>query len=99
MAANVMRRVSLRNLAAHKVRLLLTVLSVVLGTAFVTGSFVFTDTLSKTFNSIFANAAKGVDAQVTNPKSGSSGVPTSDIAAIRAAAGVKKVGVEPASVE
>ena len=94
MANNVMRRVSLRNLAAHKVRLLLTVLSVVLGTAFVTGSFVFTDTLSKTFNGIFANAAKGVDAQVTNPRSDSSGVPTADIAAIMRTAGVKKVGIE-----
>ena len=48
-----MRKVSLRNLAAHKVRLALTVLSVVLGTAFVAGSFVFTDTLQKTFDSIF----------------------------------------------
>lgn len=94
MAANVMRRVSLRNLAAHKVRLLLTVLSVVLGTAFVTGSFVFTDTLSRTFNSIFANAAKGVDAQVTNPKSGSSGVPTADVETVRQVTGVKKVGIE-----
>lgn len=47
-----MRKVSLRNLAAHKVRLALTVLSVVLGTAFVAGSFVFTDTLQKTFDSI-----------------------------------------------
>ncbi len=93
MAANVMRRVSLRNLAAHKVRLMLTVLSVVLGTAFVTGSFVFTDTLSKTFNSLFANAAKGVDAEVTNPKSSSSGVPIADIDVIRHAPGVKKVGV------
>ena len=35
MSANPVRRVALRNLAAHKVRLLLTVLSVVLGTAFV----------------------------------------------------------------
>ena len=94
MAANVMRRVSLRNLAAHKVRLLLTVLSVVLGTAFVTGSFVFTDTLQKTFNGIFATADQGVDAQVTNPTDGSSGVPIADIAKIKAAAGVKKVGVE-----
>ena len=94
MADNVMRRVSLRNLAAHKVRLLLTVLSVVLGTAFVTGSFVFTDTLQKTFDGIFANAAQGVDTQVTNPRNGSSGVPIADIAKIKAAAGVRKVGVE-----
>ncbi|WP_313006131.1 hypothetical protein [Corynebacterium variabile] len=34
-AASTMRRVSLRNLAGHKVRLVLTVLAVVLGTAFI----------------------------------------------------------------
>jgi putative ABC transport system permease protein len=60
-----MRKVSLRNLAAHKVRLALTVLSVVLGTAFVAGSFVFTDTLQKTFDSIFENTAQGVDVRVS----------------------------------
>ena len=37
-SGSTMRRVSLRNIAAHKVRLFLTVLAVVLGTAFVSGS-------------------------------------------------------------
>ena len=49
-----MRRVSRRSLVAHKVRLALTVISVVLGTAFVAGSFVFTDTLKHTFNGILS---------------------------------------------
>lgn len=40
---------SFRNLRAHKVRLALTVLAVILGTAFVSGSFIFTATLSTTF--------------------------------------------------
>jgi len=40
---------SFRNLPAHKVRLALTVLAVILGTAFVSGSFIFTATLSTTF--------------------------------------------------
>ncbi|HEX4729160.1 MAG TPA: hypothetical protein VH298_15250, partial [Jatrophihabitans sp.] len=77
--SNVMRRVSLRNLAAHKVRLALTVLSVVLGTAFVTGSFVFTDTLGHTFHGLFANVAKGVDVQVTGADDRGSGVPVADL--------------------
>ena len=89
--AQAMRRVSLRNVAAHKVRLTLTVLSVVLGTAFVTGSFVFTDTLKNTFNGIFSDTAKGVDAMVTNPKSGSSGVPVAYVDRIKAVPGVTKV--------
>ncbi|HEX2903838.1 MAG TPA: FtsX-like permease family protein [Jatrophihabitans sp.] len=91
MAARVMRKVSLRNLAAHKVRLALTVLSVVLGTAFVTGSFVFTDTLGHTFHGLFADVAKGVDVQVRQHDEGGSGVPISDIATIQAVPGVVKV--------
>ena len=74
-----MRKVSLRNLAAHKVRLALTVLSVVLGTAFVAGSFVFTDTLQKTFDSIFENTAQGVDVRVSIEERNSSGVPLADV--------------------
>ena len=86
-----MRRVSVRNLAAHKVRLALTVLSVVLGTAFVAGSFVFTDTLHRTFTSIFADTAKGVDVEVTSSDDRSSGVPISYIAKIKAVPGVSRV--------
>ncbi|AWG98401.1 membrane protein [Rhodococcus ruber Chol-4] len=91
MSANPIRRVALRNLAAHKVRLLLTVLSVVLGTAFVTGSFVFTDTLQRTFDDLFADAAKGVDVRVSSEQQGSSGVPDSDVAVVSAVPGVRTV--------
>ncbi|MBD0324555.1 MAG: ABC transporter permease, partial [Aldersonia sp.] len=63
-----MRKVSLRNLAAHKLRLILTLLSVVLGTAFVAGSFVFTDTLQRTFDGIFDEVARGVDVRVSSPE-------------------------------
>src|ERR1700712_1299578 len=86
-----MRKVSLRNLAAHKVRLVLTVLSVVLGTAFVAGSFVFTDTLQNTFNGIFDDTAKGVDVQVTGQEDNGSGVPLADLATLRAVPGVRAV--------
>ncbi len=86
-----MRKVSLRNLAAHKVRLILTVLSVVLGTAFVAGSFVFTDTLQKTFDSIMDGGAKGVDVRVSPVEQGSSGVPIADVDTIRAVDGVRAV--------
>ncbi|MGB3372027.1 MAG: ABC transporter permease, partial [Rhodococcus sp. (in: high G+C Gram-positive bacteria)] len=79
-----MRKVSLRNLAAHKVRLALTVLSVVLGTAFVAGSFVFTDTLQRTFSSIFSDTAQGADVRVSAEDARSIGVPTSDAAVISA---------------
>ena len=89
-----MRKVSTRNLAAHKVRLALTVLSVVLGTAFIAGSFVFTDTLQQTFSGIFADTAKGVDARVASPDQNSSGVPLADVDTIRALPGVQVVRPE-----
>ena len=48
-----MLKVTLRNLAAHKLRLVLTALSVILGVAFVAGTLIFTDTINKTFDEIF----------------------------------------------
>lgn len=60
-----MRRISLRDLAAHKVRLILTVLAVVLGTAFIAGSLMFTASLQKTFDALTESTTKGVDAVVT----------------------------------
>jgi putative ABC transport system permease protein len=88
---NPMRKVSLRNLAAHKVRLALTVLSVVLGTAFVSGSFVFTDTLQRTFSSIFADTAQGADVRVSAEEAGSSGVPVDAANVIAALSNVRAV--------
>jgi putative ABC transport system permease protein len=91
MSANTMRTVSLRNLAAHKIRLALTVLSVMLGTAFITGSFVFTDTLGHTFHGLFADVAKGVDVKVAGPDTQGSGVPLADLDKLRAVPGVAKL--------
>ncbi|WP_174566298.1 ABC transporter permease, partial [Nocardia pseudovaccinii] len=86
-----MRKVVLRNLAAHKVRLALTLLSVVLGTAFIAGSFVFTDTLQRTFDGIFANQAKGVDVRVSPQKQQAQGIPLSVVDQISKMDGVRAV--------
>lgn len=94
MASNAMRRVSLRNLGAHKLRLVLTVLSVVLGTAFVAGSMIFTATVSSAFDGIFDKVALGVDTQISPEDSNSSGVPDSVLTQIednKAELGVAKV--------
>lgn len=48
-----MWRTTLRSLLSHKLRLALSALSIVLGVAFVSGTLIFTDTLSKTFTSLF----------------------------------------------
>jgi len=91
MAASPMRKVALRNLAAHKLRLALTVLSVILGTAFIAGSFVFTDTLQSTFDGIFASQAQGVDVRVEPKAQESLGVPLDVVGTVSATPGVRAV--------
>ncbi len=86
-----MRKVALRNLAAHKVRLALTLISVLLGTAFVAGSFVFTDTLRSSFDTIFNTSDRGVDARVLPQHDFDPGVPTSTLAAVKAVPGAAVV--------
>lgn len=67
-------RLSFRTIAAHKVRLLLTVLAVVLGTAFIAGSLMFTAGLSRTFDSLVDGEMKNVDAVVSASPSAHGGV-------------------------
>ena len=58
--SSAMRKVAMRGLAAHKVRFSLTVLSVVLGTAFIAASFIFTQMLGKSFDDIVELSSDGV---------------------------------------
>jgi len=53
-----MFRTALRNVFAHKARLLMTVLAVMLGVAFVSGTLVFTNTISEAFQK---SSGKGFD--------------------------------------
>jgi putative ABC transport system permease protein len=59
-----MGHVTLKNLFAKKFRLVLTSLAVVLGVAFMSGTFVLTDTLGSVFDNLFMTTTKGVDAVV-----------------------------------
>ena len=59
-----MLHVTLKGLLAHKLRLALTALAVVLGVAFMAGSLVLTDTIRSVFNDLFAEVNAGVDAVV-----------------------------------
>ncbi len=59
-----MLRTALRSLQANKLRFGLTALSVVMGVTFVTGSFVFTDTIQARFDTLFDDVYAGVDATV-----------------------------------
>jgi putative ABC transport system permease protein len=97
MTKNPLLTVSVRNLAAHKVRLLLTLVSVLLGTAFVAGSFVFTDTLRGSFDTIVNSSSRGIDAQVRPVHDYDPGVPTSLVATVEALPGVRAVQPEIAA--
>jgi putative ABC transport system permease protein len=55
-----MWRTTLRGLLAHKLRLALSGLAIVLGVAFVSGTMIFTDTLSRTFTSLFESTSSDV---------------------------------------
>ena len=59
-----MLKVSLRSFWEHKRRLISTIIAIVLGVAFMCGTFVLTDTLDKVFDDLFATGNAKVDAQV-----------------------------------
>lgn len=60
-----MFRTAMRNVLAHKARLLMTVLAVLLGVAFVTGTLVFTDTLGTAYKKQSATSYDDVAVAIT----------------------------------
>src|SRR5215210_589657 len=59
-----MFNLTLKNLGARKLRLLITSFAVLLGVAFMAGTLVFTDTIGRSFDGLFADANKGTDSYV-----------------------------------
>lgn len=59
-----MWKTTIRGIRAHKVRLVSTTLAIILGVAFMAGTLVFTDTVGKSFDDLFADANAGVDVAV-----------------------------------
>jgi putative ABC transport system permease protein len=59
-----MFRLAFTNLIAHKIRTIALLLTVVLGVSFVVGTYVLTDTITKVFDDIFAEAYSGIDVNV-----------------------------------
>jgi putative ABC transport system permease protein len=55
-----MLRATVKSLLARKLRLAMSAFAIVLGVAFVAGSFVFTDTLDRTFDEIFAKTTADI---------------------------------------
>lgn len=63
-----MFKAALKSLLGHKLRMFLTAFSIVIGVSFVAGTYIFTDSMSKTFNGIFENARGSVDVIVRATK-------------------------------
>lgn len=63
-----MRRVALRGLRARPLRTILTALAVVLGVAMIAGTYIFTDTINRSFTEVFAQANTGTDVAITPRK-------------------------------
>jgi putative ABC transport system permease protein len=89
-------RVTVKGLLAHKLRLALTALAIILGVTFIAGTFVLTDTLHNTFQNLFGNIYQNVDFQVRGVAQFGSGgtatrnpVPESLLASVRGVPGVK----------
>ncbi len=91
-----MWRTTVRGLLAHKLRLALSGLAIVLGVAFVSGTLIFTDTLSKTFTNLFESTAADVSVErasafstgIDSPGGSASFVPGDLVAQVQAVEGV-----------
>jgi putative ABC transport system permease protein len=59
-----MLHTAIKNLLAHKLRLMATAVAVILGVALMAGTLVLTATMQRTFDNLFADVYKGTDAVV-----------------------------------
>lgn len=66
-----MLRITLKSVRGHFLRFLLTAFAVMVGTGFVAGTFVLSDSIRATLNSLFNQASKGVDVVVRGTEAGS----------------------------
>jgi putative ABC transport system permease protein len=60
-----MLKLALRSFGARKMRVALTLIAVALGVALISGTYILTDTINRSFDNIFQTAAKGTDVSIT----------------------------------
>ena len=63
-----MFRTAIKNLLGHKLRMFLTSFSIILGVSFVAGTYIFTDSIGKTFDNLFGEVFSGIDVTVRPKK-------------------------------
>jgi len=73
-----MWRITWKGVVAHRLRYALTALSVLLGVAFIAGTFVLTDTMNSTFNGLYDQIYQGTGAVVRATQPFNPGVSFSD---------------------
>ena len=61
-----MIRIALRGLLSRKLRTALTALAIVLGISMVAGTYILTDTINNSFNSLMASAREGTSVVVSS---------------------------------
>lgn len=90
-----MFHLTIKNLWAHKLRLSLTGIAVVLGVSFMAGTMVLTETMGATFDDMFETANSGVDIIIQQPDAVSDGnvesrarLPESVVARVESVSGV-----------
>src|SRR5215217_9052321 len=90
--------VALKGLAARKVRALLTAFAIVIGVSMVSGTFILTDTMQKTFDGLFTASSAQTDAVIQGKSivdfssSGAATVPESLLVKVRALPEVGSAG-------
>ena len=90
--------VALKGLAGRKVRALLTALAVVIGISMVSGTYILTDTMQKSFDGLFAATDDETDAVISGKEivkdstSGTAKVPASLLSKVQALPEVGEAG-------
>lgn len=87
-----MLKATLRSFLAHKGRLLLSALAVILSVAFVTGSLIFSDTVTRTYDRLFASTS--ADVTVGPGQDLRSAVPTGVVRTVPASLARRVAGVD-----
>lgn len=96
-----MLHATLKSLLARKLRLAMSTFAIVLGVAFVSGSFVFTDTMNNSFSDIFHQTAPDVTVRPAHAQAASAGgftgadtrpIPAALVTTLAAVPGVSRAG-------
>ena len=97
-----MIKVALKGLAGRKVRALLTAFAVIIGVSMVSGTFVLTDTMQKSFDGIFETSYENTDVIVSGHQvveSDTADVPTIPSSLLRDVRGLDEVDAAAGSIQ